>query len=239
MQAFTPFGGSGTFSPANPYAGSWFAAKNSVIASLTPSFGAATATGIANFLAALQPTSTQIGTILLTPKSTGGFDPVNPANLQNVDRLKPEIHSVIEGGYKGIIARRLQLSLDVWHENRKNFVGPLILETPLVFMQRADLNSYLATQLTGFFTAAGLPAAQAAGTAAQVAGNLSCALPGSTLTGCPSGTATPIGVVTFDNAMVGQNAIVTYRNFGNLNLWGSDFGGDLLLTDKFSVAGTY
>ncbi|HEX6574260.1 MAG TPA: TonB-dependent receptor, partial [Gemmatimonadaceae bacterium] len=59
------------------------------------------------------------------------------------------------------------------------------------------------------------------------------------LAGCPPGTAVPVGVVTFNNALVGKDAIVTYRNFGNLNLWGSDFAGELLLTDKFSVAGTY
>lgn len=239
MQAFTPFGGTGTFSAANPYAGSWTAAKGGVIQSLTPTFGAPTATAIANFLASLQPTAAQVGTTLLSPKSTGGFNPVDPASLKDVDRLKPEIHSVIEGGYKGIIARRLQVSADVWHENRKNFVGPLILETPLVFMQRSALQAYLTAQLTGFLQAAGQPQPVAAATAAAVSANLSCALPGSTLTGCPSGSAIPVGVVTFNNALVGKDAIVTYRNFGNLNLWGGDLGAEFLLTDKFSVAGTY
>jgi iron complex outermembrane receptor protein len=239
MQVFGPLGGTGTFTAANPYTNSFAAAKSSVIASLTPSFGAPTATAIANFLASLQPTAAQVGTTLLTPKSTGGFDPVSPTSLKDVDQLKPEIHNVIEGGYKGIIGQRLQLSLDVWHENRKNFVGPLILETPLVFMSRPDLNAYLTAQLTGFFQAAGQPAPVAAGTAAAVSASLSCALPGSTLAGCPGGTAIPVGVVTFDNALIGKDAIVTYRNFGNLNLWGSDFGGELAITDKFSVAGTY
>jgi outer membrane receptor for ferrienterochelin and colicins len=233
MQAFTPFGGTGAFSAANPYAGSWVAAKSGVIASLTPSFGAPTATAIANFLSSLQPTAAQVGTTLLIPKSTGGFDPTTPSALRDVERLKPEIHN------KGIIGERLQLSLDVWHENRKNFVGPLILETPLVFMSRPDLNAYMTAQLTGFFTAAGQPGPVAAGTAAAVAASLSCALPGSTLAGCPGGTAVPIGVVTFDNSLIGKDAIVTYRNFGNLNLWGSDFGGELAINENFSVAGTY
>ncbi|MEP6507883.1 MAG: TonB-dependent receptor [Gemmatimonadales bacterium] len=245
MQAFAPFGGTGTFSAANPYQTSFTAAKAGVIASLTASFQAAglpapnaqaQATAVANFLGSLQPTAGQVGTTLVVP----GTGTVKPSQLLDVNRLKPEIHNTYEAGYKGIIANRLQISLDAWKENRKNFVGPLTLETPLVFMKRDTLNAYLTAQLTGFFQAAGLPAAQAGGQAALIAAGLSCSLPGNDRTACTgAGSAIPVGVVTFDNSLIGTDAIVTYRNFGSLDLWGSDFGAEYLLDGGFSLAGTY
>jgi len=245
MQTFAPFGGTGTFSAANPYQASFGAAKTSVIASLTASFQAAglpaaaaagQAQAVANFLGSLNPTAGQVGTTLVIP----GTGTVQPSQLVDVERLKPEIHSTYEAGYKGIIANRLQLTLDVWKENRKNFVGPLTLETPLVFMKRDTLNSYLTAQLTGFFQAAGQPAAVAAGQAAQIAAGLSCSLPGNDRTSCTgTGSAIPVGTVTFNNALIGTDAIVTYRNFGNLDLWGSDLGAELLLDRGFSLQGTY
>ncbi len=254
MQVFAPFGGTGTAVATNPYAASFGAAKTSIQASLTAQFtaafvaqgmsqaaasaqGAGLAAAATNFLATRTPTAAEVGTSLVVP----GVGPVDPSQLLDVSRLQPTIHSVIETGYKGIIRNRLQLSLDVWHENRKNFVGPLTLETPLVFMNRATLNTYLATQLTGFFQqAAGLPAAQAAAQAGAVAAGLSCALPGSTVgTGCGAAKAIPVGVVTFDNPLAGKDLIVTYRNYGNLNLWGSDLGSELLLDGGWSMRGTY
>lgn len=253
MQVFTPFGGTGTFEATNPYAASLNAAKAGVQATLTAQFtagfkaqgfsdaeagarGAGLAAATTNFLVTRTPSATDIGTTLIVP----GLGAVTPAQLLDVDRLKPTIHTAIETGYKGIIGDRLQLSLDLWHENRKNFVGPLTLETPLVFMDRTTLNTYLATQLTGFFQAAGFPAAQASGQAALVAAGLSCALPGNTRTNCTgTGSAIPVGVVNFNTPLAGKDLIVTYRNYGNLNLWGSDLGTELRLDGGWSMRGTY
>ena len=36
-----------------------------------------------------------------------------------------------------------------------------------------------------------------------------------------------------------SDIILTYRNFGNLDIWGSDLGAELILPRGFSVAGTY
>jgi outer membrane receptor for ferrienterochelin and colicins len=186
---------------------------------------------IVTYLASLQPTAAEVGTRLRVLNSAAGtFTDVEPTDLRDVERLKPEIHNVFEGGYKGIIGRRLQLSLDVWHENRKNFVGPLIVETPNVFMDATTLGGFLAAKLA----AIGVPPAQIQALAPTIAG----ALGG--VSGDKVATGVPLGVVNFsENLSSGSDVILTYRNFGNLNLWGSDFGGEFLATDKFSVAGTY
>src|SRR6266542_1434998 len=256
MRVPTAFGGNpATLVPADAslmYPVAFAVARAGVVASLTASFTAAglppavaagTATAVANFLGALHPTAAQAGTVLrvLQPEN-GTFRDVAPTDLRDVSRLKPTIHNTIEAGYKGILGDILQLSLDVWHENRKNFVGPLIVETPNVFLDRTKLSPFLQAQLTGFFQAAGQPAAVAAATAAQIAPSIAAGLGGVSVNGATTAAANgiPLGVVNFSEALSAQSdIIVTYRNFGDLNVWGSDLGGELLLPNGFSVQGTY
>ena len=184
---------------------------------------------LVGYLAGLQPTPAEVGTRLRVLQSNATFVDVEPTDLRNVDRLKPEIHNTYEAGYKGIISNRLQLSVDAWKENRKNFVGPLIIETPNVFLDATTLGGFIAGKLA----AIGVPAAQIGALAPTIAGAL----------GGVSGTKTtgvPLGVVNFNESLSsGSDVIVTYRNFGNLDLWGSDLGAELLLDRGFSVLGTY
>lgn len=191
----------------------------------------AQATAISNYLASLRPTPAQVGTqlrVLQTDK--GNFRDVAGTDLRDVERIKPTIHNTIEGGYKGILGGRLQLSMDVWRDHRTNFVGPLIVETPNVFLDRATLQAYLTTALT---PVAGPNAAAIAAAVAPALAGVSNAAPGQ-----PNGV--PLGVVNFQEALsAGRDVVVTYRNFGDLTVWGSDLGGELLLDGGFSVDGTY
>jgi hypothetical protein len=257
MKVFPAFGGTGNFVAANPFANSFAVARAGVVSSLTASFtaqfialglppalAAAQATAIANgtaaFLASRQPTPEQVGTTLVIPAVPGAAAfVVTPSQLVDIGHPLPTIHNTIEGGYKGIIANRLQMSLDLWHENRKNFVGPLQIETPLVFMNGNALGAYLGAQLAGFFPTIGVPASAAA----QVAGLLAASLPGANPTvacnpAAPAGC--PIGVVNFNTPNARNDVIVAYRSYQkDINLWGSDFGGELLLDRGFSLQGTY
>lgn len=240
MKVLPAFGGTGSFVAANPYANSFGAAKAGIIAALTPSFGPAGANAIAAFLQSRQPTAEQVGTTFIVPGVPGAAAfPVAPSQLQDIDAPKPTIHTTIEGGYKGIIAKRLQVSVDVWHEKRQNFIGPLQIETPLVFLNTAALNAYLTSQLAGFFPTIGVPAAAAGQVAALLAG----ALPGNNPAGACSAASKagcPIGVVNFDTPYAGNDVIVAYRNYNKaINLVGSDVGAELLLDYGFSVQGTY
>jgi iron complex outermembrane receptor protein len=257
MKVFPAFGGQGAFVAANPYQTSFAIARAGVVASLTQSFtaqfiaagfppaqaaaqAAAVAQGTAAFLASRQPTAEQVGTTLVIPAVPGAAAfVVTPSQLLDIDHPLPTIHNTVEAGYKGIIAKRLQMSLDVWHENRKNFVGPLQIETPLVFMNGNALGAYLGAQLAAFFPTIGIPAAAAG----PVAASLGASLPGANPTvacnpAAPAGC--PIGVVNFDTPNARNDVIVAYRSYQkNINLWGSDFGGELLLDRGFSVQGTY
>ena len=53
-------------------------------------------------------------------------------------------------------------------------------------------------------------------------------------------TGVPLGVAYLDNELSGATDIVlAYRNFGTVDLWGSDIGVDVGITDKLFVAGSY
>lgn len=181
------------------------------------------AAAIVTFLGSLRPTSAQVATKLrLLNTSNATFVDVDPAALRDVDPIKPTTNNTFEVGYKGILGGRFQFSVDAWREKRKDFVGPLILETPNVFLDGAGLNGYLTAALGNIPQLTPTQRAQIAG---LVAGSLAQA---------------PVGVVNFSDPLsAGSDIIVTYRNFGELTVWGSDVGAELLLDRGFSVEGTF
>jgi outer membrane receptor for ferrienterochelin and colicins len=246
MRVPAAFGGTpATFVPANAaplYPVAIAAAGPSLTAGLTAAFVAAQipqpqaaglAAQIVGFLGTLRPTAAQVGTKLrLLNTANGTFNDVDPSALRDVAPIKPTINNTFEVGYKGIIGNRLQVSLDAWREDRKDFVGPLILETPNVFLDAASLAGYLGAALANV---PGLSAAQRAQIAATVAGGL-----GGVSGGTGAAVGVPLGVVNFSEAnSSGSDIIVTYRNFGELEVWGGDIGAELLLDRGFSLEGTF
>jgi iron complex outermembrane receptor protein len=167
------------------------------------------------------PNGTQVGSVMrgLNP-TTRAFETV--ADVRDVDPLKPQITNTAEVGYKGFVANRLSLGLDVYFSRIEDFVSPLLVPTPNVFLDRASLTAYLITQ--------GFTPVQAATIAAGVAG----------IDGNPSVTGLPLGTVTPTNT-VGDpyDVFLTYRNFGTVDLWGADLGATVIVTDQLSFTGTY
>ncbi|MEP6549887.1 MAG: TonB-dependent receptor, partial [Gemmatimonadales bacterium] len=225
MRVPTPFGGTGNQIPADAallYRAAVGAASARLVAGGVPA-------NLVAYMASLQPTSAQVSTQLrILNTSNGSFEDVAPTDLHDVAPIAPTTNSTFELGYKADIARSLRLSADYWHDQKRNFVGPLIVETPNVFLDRASLQTYLVAQLT--------PVAGAA-TAAAVAASVAPALAG--ISGSSTVTGVPLGVVNFDHPLsAASDVVVTYRNFGNLTVWGTDFGAELLINDRFSLAGT-
>ena len=88
--------------------------------------------GVENVLRALDP-------------ATSGFIDVEDVN--DVDTLKPTITQTYEVGYKGIILNRLAFSADVYHSRINNFIAPLAVETPNVFLDAPTLSASLGQQI--------------------------------------------------------------------------------------------
>lgn len=225
MRVPTAFGGTGTQIPAAAallYKAAIGAAAAKLIAGGVPA-------SLVSYMGTLQPTSAQVSTQLrILNSANGSFVDVAPTDIRDVAPITPTTNSTLEFGYKAELAKKLRFSVDVWHEQRRNFVGPLIVETPNVFLDRATLQTYLTAQLT--------PVAGAA-TAAAVAASVAPALAG--ISGSNTVTGVPLGVVNFDHPLSGaSDVIVTYRNFGKLTVWGSDLAAEWLIGDRFSLAGT-
>ena len=157
---------------------------------------------------------------------------VLPDDIQDIPPLKQRTTQTFEVGYKGIFQNRVLLAVDAYYEQKKNFITPLRLETPLVAATglASDLTRALAAgiagnaQLAGALAGAGLTPEQAA---ALIVGLGADQLP-------PA-----IGIVQLseNNPGVGQTPelALTYRNFGEIDYWGVEVGVEILATDRLSV----
>ena len=160
------------------------------------------------------PTAAQVGTVLRTLNTTTQeFAAAAPTDVRDVDPMRPTISNVIELGYKGLLGGRLLLAADLYHERKNDFVGPLIVETPNAFLEPTSTAAYLISR--------GYPPAAAAQIAALA-------------------TMIPVGTVTPDHPLTSDaNLLLTYRNFGELDLWGGDIAAEAILTDRVSATITY
>ncbi len=141
------------------------------------------------------------------------------AGPDEIVRIKPTIYNNFEVGYKGLIGDRLLLSADLYSQRIRDFVGPLRTETPSVFYDPATLGQFVLGRL-GPAIQGGLVTQEQAQTIIQ------------TLAQVPLGTVAP------DQAP-GSDLILTYRNFGDVDLWGADLAFQYLATDRLSFSGTY
>lgn len=171
----------------------------------------------------VRPTPAQVGTELrILDPATRTFNTVLPASVRDINQIAPTTTSALEFGWKAVLGGRARLSVDLWWENKKNFIGPLIVESPNVFLNRAQTIAHL-TPFVGAATAAQLGTGMAG-----IAGTT-----GATL-GVPLATVVPHNAAVTNRADI----FLTYRNFGEVDLLGTDLAVDYILNDYFSVAGT-
>ena len=161
-----------------------------------------------------QPTPAQVTSVLAQLNlTTLTFNPVAPAQVRDIDRLRPSITNTYEVGYNGLVGNRVRLAADVYYEKKNDFVGPLIVESPNIFYERTSLQTYL-TPFVGAANAAALATA---------------------VSRIPVGTVTP----TNSSLTTDSDLVLTYRNFGDLDRWGADMAFEGLLTDRVSINGSY
>jgi iron complex outermembrane receptor protein len=157
--------------------------------------------------------------------------------LEDIDRLKPAFTQTFEIGYKGVLNDRLRFSVDAYRTKKHNFVGPLTVETPNVYLEPGALAAQLAPAITANYMAAD-PATQAALAALDTGG-----APGPVdelvtlfTTG---GTSAAFGTVTPEEALNPTDVLVTYRNFGDIVFYGVDFSFAYHLSHYWNCGGSY
>ncbi|MDT8342145.1 MAG: TonB-dependent receptor [Longimicrobiales bacterium] len=137
-----------------------------------------------------------------------------------ITRIEPTIYNTFEVGYKGILVDRLLLSADVYAQQIRDFVGPLRTETPSVFYDPGSVQAFVIQRLTdaGLLGTAVSPEQAAAIIQAMA--------------------SIPVGTVAPDQ-VAGSDILLSYRNFGDVDLWGADLSFQVLATDRLSFTGTY
>jgi iron complex outermembrane receptor protein len=144
--------------------------------------------------------------------------PLDATGPEPIARIRPNITNTFELGYKGIVGDRLLLAADVYRTSIKDFVGPLRVETPTVFLDPATVQAFVIRRLTPLI-AAGVVSQQQA---TDIIRGLS---------------AIPVGTVAPDQAQ-GTDLILTYRNFGDVDLLGADASFEFIATDQLSLTGS-
>jgi outer membrane receptor for ferrienterochelin and colicins len=170
-------------------------------------------------------------------------------DVKDVTLTQPTITQTFEVGYKGIIGKKLVIAADFYRTKTENFVGPLAVETPNVFLEAGSLGQALAPALAQNLA---LPENAAL---AQAVDGLDDLPPGlveglagngdgsgiDELTNLLAGGVAqiPFGTVTPEQAYETNDVILTYRNFGEVTLNGLDLNLAYYPTDEIRLSGNY
>ena len=176
---------------------------------------------------------------------TGSFAPAT--GVFDVPRTEPTITQTVELGYKGIIGDKLVVAADVYRSDIENFVGPLKVETPNVFL---DPGSLVAALGPAFAASLGDPdnaeVAQVLGALDQVSipgvleGNNNGSAVDELTTLFAAGAARiPFGTVSPEQAYDPNAVLLTYRNFGSITLYGMDLSAVYYPNDRWSISGNF
>ncbi|GMQ81722.1 MAG: hypothetical protein BMS9Abin05_1157 [Rhodothermia bacterium] len=165
------------------------------------------------------------------------LEPVFVNDLQAIAPLKSAIAETIELGYKGLINNKILVAVDAYYTQKKDFIGPLIMETPFVFVPNLsnDLTAAVAdgiegnAQLAGTLGLFGVSPEAAAGLIVGLAGS---ALPDS---------STPVAIVQplENNPGLGKTPelMLSYRNFGKVDFYGVDASVQVMVSDELNIFG--
>ena len=166
------------------------------------------------------PKGADVSTVLRALDLTSGSFVSAGPTVNDIPRLLPTITNSYELGYKGLVGSRFVFDASVYEIRRKNFIAPLSVATPNVFLSTSSLAAYL-----GRF----MPAAQAGALAAGIGG----------VDGNRQAPGIPLGTVSPSGKFGGTDILLTYRNVGDVSFWGTDLAGEYAATDRLTLTGSY
>jgi outer membrane receptor for ferrienterochelin and colicins len=186
----------------------------------------------AAILGPMTPTPADIDWMLTDP-NTRIPEPLATKVLPEVSAIQESYTESVELGWTGLLGNRLQVTGDVYWQKKSDFVSPLLIQTPLLTLNGQDVGAFMGPQYVPARTAQlmgqgmGAAAAQAQATAEVV----------------PIATAlasAPLGVVASPEVLGSSRPeiIVTYRNVGDIELWGADLALEWFLTDEWTLSGS-
>ena len=171
------------------------------------------------------------------------FDPVE--DVLDVPLTRSTTTETFELGYKGVVGAKLVVAADLYHTRIEDFVSPIQVQTPNVFLDPASLGAALGASLGETLTDnPEMAAAVAPLDNMQVPGTLSGNGNGSPVdeivTLFAGGAASiPFGTVTPEQAFDPTAVMLTYRNFGEITLNGLDVNLAYFPSDQWVLTGNY
>ncbi len=194
------------------------------------------------------PDLQNIAAILNT--ETQGFDSISDlANaVTDIKKIGPTISETVEVGYKGIVKNKLILAADVYQTRIKNFVSPLRIETPNVFLAPGPLAEALTDGITEKLKD---PANASLALALILLDQLN--EPEFGLVGNGNGTGVdeltqlfvsnaamiPFGTISPEQSADPTAVMVAPRNFGNITLYGADLSFAYYPNEIWAFTGNY
>ena len=176
---------------------------------------------------ALKAGAVQVPVVALDPV-TKTTSPVT-GSVTDLPGIRPSIATVWEMGYQGLIGDRILLAADAWRSTETAFTSSLLVRTPLYLLDsqqfRAFLTQNAASQIAGALVENGLSEAAAQQQAQTLIANW-VQIPGGV-------AASP------DIPGSGADLIAAFVNLGEIALWGLDLSARWLISDAWSVNGTY
>ena len=165
-------------------------------------------------------------------------------DVVDVPRTKSTITQTYEFGYKGVIGKKLVVAADLYRTRTEDFVGPLRIETPNVFLNPVTLAGALGpaiAQQLGDAANEDQAAALQALDSAAFDGNENGTVADELTTLFTEGAASiPYGTVSPEQAYDDVGIIMTYRNFDEaVTVNGLDLAVAYFPNDDLSLNGSY
>jgi len=162
--------------------------------------------------------------------------PLSGLTLSDVPPIRETNTESLEAGWSGVFQNTVRVSLDLYYKRQNDFVSPLVLETPLLYLDGRGLEGWLGAEyvparIDDLVGRLGMTVEEAAAQASAEAANLAAGI-----------GDIPLGVTTSDIEQMengGADLIVTYRNLGDIDLWGADVALQWLLSSKWTLRATY
>ncbi|MFW6089151.1 MAG: TonB-dependent receptor domain-containing protein [Gemmatimonadota bacterium] len=151
------------------------------------------------------------------------------ASIADPDPLRETTWQTLEAGYKGLIDTKWLVAVNGYWTKVNDFVSALQAFTPNVFLPTAPTQAHLQTEFRELVGPEPIfpfqSEAEADAAAAQIAGTIG---------------QVPLGVLAPETAGGTTQApiLVTYRNLGDFDFFGTDVALSYLLTDHWELAGT-
>ncbi|WP_051141362.1 TonB-dependent receptor [Salisaeta longa] len=172
--------------------------------------------------------------------SARGYRTVNaPSDIPPLQQTETQS---MEVGYKGLLGGKLLVSLDGYYEQKKNFIGPLRIESPLAYLQANGLSQDVGGVLGTLFTQTSnttlnglLDQLAATGIPRQQAAQLLAGLVGQSLNNTPAAVVQPDQQVLAGSDPQTVGGFLTYRNFGEVQYWGIDAALQYTVTPELDL----